>query len=196
MLTGRKPLPDEEKSKQATKNLPKVEKQEFQEMFAFYDSLGHGRTLRKVSEQFGKSLPYISMISRAFKWRERLERMEQLPIDPLIAKIKPQTEDTRLKLATVVNDVVDTLHELSFISKAIKHGKPPADYEPRRDQLLAALATWGFDWKSPRSFKELVDTLKEITNFNVPPPGSGSKTNVTNPQQINVKEFKLVIKDD
>ena len=195
MIAGRKPIPDEEKAP-GTKNLPKVEKQEFQEMFAFYEGLGKGRTLRKVSEQFGKSLPYISMISRAFKWRERLERMESLPIDPLVSKIKPQTDDTRTKLATIVNDVVDTLHELAFISKAIKRGQPPAEYEMRRVQLLAALGTWGFEWKSPKSFKELVDTLKEVVQFNDHGPGGGNKTTVNHPQQINVKEFKLVIKDD
>lgn len=195
MIAGRKPIPDEEKAPRA-KNLPKVEKQEFQEMFAFYDGLGKGRTLRKVSEQFGKSLPYISMISRAFKWRERLERMEAFPIDPLISKIKPQTEDTRVKLATIVNEVVDTLHELSFIAKSMKRGVAPDEYNARRDQLIAALQVWGFEWKSPRSLKELVDTLKEIVNFNEQGPGSGNKTTVNHPQQINVKEFKLVIKDD
>jgi len=165
-------------------------------MFAFYDSLGNGRTLKKVSEQFGKSLPYVSIISRSFKWRERIERMESLPIDPLIHKLRPQTDDSRTKLSTVVNDVVDTLHEMAFISKSIKRGQASPEYLARLTQLQEALAVWGFEWKSPRSLKELADTLKEVINFNTPQPGSGNKTTVSNPQQINVKEFKLIIKDD
>lgn len=199
---SRKPL-----SEGGSPNLPVIEKPEHQEMYRFYESLGKARTLQKVATQFNKSKSLIQLISRSFSWKQRIQAVETKPIDKVVADTKDQVDDVRIKLIGVVQDVTDTLHELMFISKRIKQGQgyiPHAELgmsvidpqlQSRANQLFDALKIWGFTWKTPGQFKQLISTLKEISEFNSSGNGQPS-TKVRSATQINADKFELHITND
>jgi len=159
---SRKPI-----SEGGTPNLPTIEKEEHQEMYKFYESLGDKRTLQKVALQFNKSKSFIQLLSRAFGWKHRIQAVESRPVDPVVKDIQGQVDDVRRKLVAVVQEIADTLHELMFIAKSQKIGTLDEAGEKRAKQLYGALSIWGFTWKTPGQFKQLIQTLKEISDFNV-----------------------------
>ncbi len=200
---GRKPV-----SEGGTPNLPTIESEEYQGMYRYYESLGKTRTLQKVATQYNKSKSFIALLSRAFGWKTRIHAIESRPQDPVVADTKDQVDDVRRKLIEVVQDVTGTLHELMFISKRIKQGQgykanPEAgkssldpDLLGRANQLFDALKIWGFTWKTPSQFKQLVQTLKEITEFNEAAGGNGKAPKVGNAVQIQGDVHGLTITDD
>lgn len=192
-MVGRKPLPDGGK-RGRNKLLPTIEKSEYQQMYAYYEGLGGNRTLQKVAQHFAKSHAHIAVLSRAFDWRGRIARADSLPKDPVIIEVKNKIDESRKNLVAVVHEVVDTLHELMYISKAIKGGKETDELKQRETQLQKALSVWGFEWKNPKDFASLVRTLREIKDFNV---GDNAKSLAgLQAQQFNIDEFNLTIKDD
>lgn len=183
-------------SEGGTPNLPTIEKPEHQEMYKFYESLGDKRTLQKVATQFNKSKSFIQLLSRAFGWKHRIHAVESRPIDPVIKDTQAQVDDVRRKLVSVVQDVADTLYELMFIAKAQKIGTLDEAGEKRAVQLYKALSIWGFTWKTPGQFKQLIQTLKEISDFNSSGGNGKGGTRVGNATQINADKFELHITDD
>ena len=188
---SRKPV-----SEGGTPNLPTIEKPEYQDYYKFYESLGDKRTLQKVATQFNKSKSFIQLLSRAFGWKHRIQAVESRPVDPVVKDTQGQVDDVRRKLVAVVQEIADTLHELMFIAKAIKIGQADqVPLEARANQLYKSLTMWGFTWKTPGQFKQLIQTLKEITDFNSVGNGKGTPR-VGNATQINADKFELHITDD
>lgn len=183
----------EEDRKNLPVNLPKIEKPEHQQMYAYYESMGDKRTIARVGEKFNKSRPAIALIARAFHWAERIDHLKTLKYqDPLLIQNKPKLDRSRKQMIAVVDEVTETLSEIAYISKDIRHGKMTPEKENRLVELRRALAVWGFDWKSPKDFRALMQTLKEIKVFNEE-TGKSAPTNAT---QINTEKFELHIKDD
>jgi hypothetical protein len=173
--------------------LPKVEKPEHQEMYAFYENLGDKRTLAKVGEKFNKSRAGIALIARAFHWAERIDHLKTLKYqDPLLIQNKTKLDRSRKQMILVVDEVTETLGEMAYISKDIRHGHMTPEKEARLAELQRALDIWGFEWKSPKDLRTLMQTLKEIKIFNE----ESGKTAPTNATQINAEKFELHIKDD
>jgi hypothetical protein len=163
-------------------------------MYAFYEQLGERRTLQKVSEKFNKSRALIALVARAFRWRDRIDHLNRKTyVDPLLVQNKPKLDSTREKLIAVVEEIADTLREVAYISRDIKRGKYTPEREARLTQLRAALSVWGFEWKGPKDFKSLMQTLREVKAFNEEPAGKAGPTNAT---QINAEKFELHIKDE
>ena len=184
--------PEGEKKRRDYRYLPQIEKPEYLEMYNFYESLGKDRSFSKVASQFSKSKSFIALISRSFSWKHRIAAAERKPDDQVVLETKGQVDDARKKLVAVVNEVVDTLYELMFISRDVKRGRHDEARQARADQLMQSLAIWGFTWKSPAQFRQLIATLKEVTSFNEAVKGNTS-TRVTNPTQVNVEKFELNI---
>ncbi len=194
-------------SEGGTPNLPTIEKPEYQEMYKYYESLGVKRTLQKVATQFNKSKSFIQLLSRSFGWKHRIQSVESRPVDSVIKDTQEQVDDVRRKLVAVVQDVTDTLNELMFISKRIKQGQGytaspeilkatiDPDLQSRVNQLFDALKIWGFTWKNPGQFRQLIQTLKEISDFNSASNGKVTPR-VGNATQINADKFELHISDD
>lgn len=183
--------------------LPQVEKDEHRAMYKYYESLGPRRTLVRVAEKFGKSVPTIAKASRAFNWKLRLA--QHLPvIDRVMEQAKEDIDSSRTKLIDVVVEISDTLHELSVIAKRVRRGDVDPELIRRRELLLEALGIWGFEWKSPRDFKSLMDTLKvvsDVGNVGVKQKKEAMEKKaqvpqVVNPTQINVEKFELNITDE
>lgn len=189
-------MPRKPKSEGGTPNLPTIEKPEHQDMYKFYESLGKHRTLQKVATQFSKSKSYIQILSRAFGWKHRINAVEYHPIDRVIAETKDQVDDVRRKLIAVVQEITDTLYELMFVAKDVKLGRMDQDREARGKQLFQALQIWGFTWKTPGQFKQLISTLREIADFNMAGNNSGGTPRVGSATQINAENFQLNITDD
>jgi len=182
-------------SEGGTPNLPTIEKPDHQEYYNYYESLGRARTLQKVATQFNKSKSYIQLISRAFKWKHRIHAVESHPPDKVVTDTKEQVDDVRRKLVAVVQEIADILYELMFISKRMKLNRLEMGDKERGDQLMSALQMWGFTWKTPGQFKQLISTLKDITDFNTSGNGGGSSPKVGNATQINAERFELNITD-
>lgn len=193
LTPGRGIIKEEDRKNFPSPYLPKVEKPEHQEMYAFYEGLGDKRTLAKVGEKFNKSRALIAIIARAFHWAERIDHLKTLKYqDPLLIQNKPKLDRSRKQMIVVVDEVTETLSELAYLSKDIRHGKMTPEKENRLAELKRALDVWGFDWKSPKDFRALMQTLKEIKVFNEE-VGKPAPTNAT---QINAEKFELHIKDD
>lgn len=168
-------------------------------MYAYYESMGDKRSLQKVAEKFNKSRPSIALIARAFKWAERIDAVHKKAArDPLIAEQKPRIDSTRKKLIKVVEEVSDTLSEMADISRKIKKdglqidGHLSPELQEKVGRCSAALSVWGFEWKSPKDLRALIQTLKEVKDFTEEPGGKSAPTNAT---QINTEKFELHIKD-
>jgi hypothetical protein len=191
-LPGRGLIKEEDR-KNLPVYLPKIEKPEHQQMYAFYESIGDKRTLAKVGEKFNKSRAAVALIARAFHWAERIEHLKTLKYqDPLLIQNKPKLDRSRKQMISVVDEVTETLHEMAYISKDIRHNRMSPEKEARLIELQRALSIWGFDWKSPKDFRALMQTLKEIKVFNE----ESVRTAPTNATQINTEKFELHIKDD
>ena len=186
---SRKPV-----SEGGTPNLPTIEKPEHQEMYKFYESLGATRTLQKVATQFNKSKSFIQLLSRAFGWKHRIQAVESRPIDPVVKDTQAQVDDVRRKLVAVVQEIADTLHELMFIAKDVKLGRADESRTVRAKQLYESLTMWGFTWKTPGQFRQLIQTLREISDFNT--AGGKGAPRVGNATQVNVEKMELRITDD
>lgn len=196
---GRPLLPERDRSNLPSPYLPKEEKPEYQAMYAFYEQLGDTRTLAKVADKFNKSRASIALVARAFRWAERIESLRHsVAQDPLIHQQKPRIDSTRKKLIKVVEEVADTLSEMANISRQIKREGVDAtgNVSPELQQKLrlygTALSVWGFEWKSPRDFRSIMQTLREIKEFAEEPTNKGGPTSAT---QINAEKFELHIKD-
>ena len=184
--------PEGEKKRRDYRYLPQIEKPEYLEMYNFYESLGKDRSFSKVAAQFAKSKSFIALISRSFSWKHRIAAAERKPEDQVVLETRGQVDDSRKKLVAVVNDVVDTLYELMFIAKDVKLGRFDEAREARATQLNQSLSIWGFTWKSPAQFRQLITTLKEVISFNEASKGSVGPR-VVNPTQVNVEKFELNI---
>ncbi len=174
--------------------LPKIEKPAYQQMYAYYQGMGSNRSLSKVAQHFNKSKNYMGLLARAFNWRERITKFENTPRDPVVMAVVDKIDASRKNLVEVVHEVVDTLHELMYISKGIRDGKSNDEVRARQVQLNLALKVWGFDWKTPKDFTALVKTLKEVKDFNA--DDNSKNLAGLHAQQFNIDEFNLVVKDD
>jgi len=196
-MKGRKPIPEVVEGaipRRRALILPKVEKSEYQQMYAYYQGLGSNRSLTKVAQHFNKSKNYMGLLARAFGWRDRIAKFENIPRDPVVMAVIDKIDASRKQLVEVVHEVVDTLHELMYISKGIKSGKFDDEVKVRQGQLVQALQVWGFDWKTPKDFTALVKTLKEVKDFNA--DDNSKNLAGLHAQQFNIDEFNLTIKDD
>jgi len=183
-------------SEGGTPNLPTIEKPDYQNMYLYYESLGSSRTLQKVATEFDKSKAFISLLSRSFGWKHRVQSVESKPSDPVVADTKDQVDDVRRKLISVVREIVDTLHELMFIAKDVKLGRTDESRATRAKQLYESLSMWGFTWKTPGQFKQLIQTLKEISDFNVATGANSKASKVGSAIQIQGDVHGLTITDD
>ena len=197
-MRGRKPNPEVVEGVVVKRGralvLPKVEKSEYQQMYAYYQGMGSGRSLSRVAQHFNKSKNYTGLLARAFNWRERITKFENTPKDPVVMAVIDKIDASRKNLVEVVHEVVDTLHELMYISKGIRSGKFNDEVKARQAQLVQALQVWGFDWKTPKDFTSLVKTLKEVKDFNA--DDNSKNLAGLHAQQFNIDEFNLTIKDD
>jgi len=193
MMTGRKPNPDNKKGSKGT-TYPKVEKPEYQQMYAYYQSLGMNRSFSKVAQHFNKSKNMIGLIRRGFDWRGRITKFESTPQDVLVIASTGKIDSVRHNIIEVVHEITDTLHELMYISKGIRDGKFDDEIQERQRRLVQALGIWGFEWKGPKDLSSLIKTLKEVKDFNA---ADHSKSLAgLHAQQFNIDEFNLVVKDD
>jgi hypothetical protein len=187
--------PEGQAKRLAYRYMPQIEKPEYVQMYEFYESLGKARSYSKVASQFSKSKSFIALIARNFSWKHRVTAAEKKPEDTVVTETKGQVDEARRKLVAVVNDVVDTLYELMFVAKDAKRGRVTEENEARAAQLMRSLAIWGFTWKSPSQFRQLITTLKEIIIFNEGPKSGGGQK-IINPTQTNIEKFELHITDE
>ncbi len=176
--------------------IPSVEKPEHRAMYAFYHSLGKNRTIQKVAKEFGRSVSYISTLSRAFQWQLRIKTTDQEITDPVIAATKDKVDDARRKLVSVVHNITDTLFEMSELSTKVKQNdlEELNDQDLRRAKILVlALQTFGIHIEKPKDMRDLITVLKEITKFNA---DALSQSTGSGTQEINIDKMQLVIKDD
>jgi hypothetical protein len=160
------------------------------EMYAYYEGLGRSRTLNKVAQHFGKSYSTMTMLSRQYGWKDRVRAADGLG-DPVREQSREPVDDARLKLVKVVNEVADTLYEIMHIAKACKAGRMTTASEEKLERLQRSLKLWGFDWKSPSAFKALVETMKQVMDFN-----AEVKNRVpAKATQTNIETFELHIQD-
>lgn len=191
MPPGRPLLTEAERSNLPSPYLPKVESETHQAMYAYYESMGERRSLQKVADKFNKSRAAIALVARAFKWAERIGSAKaKAAKDPLITQNKPRIDSTRKKLIKVVEEIADTLSEMADISRNLKRGRNVAQNVARLDELRIALSVWGFEWKSPKDFKSLMETLKEVKTFSDESAAKGGPSSAT---QINAEKFELHI---
>jgi len=181
---------DVTESKKCGQYFPKQETDQNREMYEYYESLGRSRTLYKVSERFSKSSSTIALLSRQYGWKDRARVADGFG-DPVREKSREPVDDARLKLVKVVNEVADTLYEIMFIAKACKAGKMTTIFEEKLERLQRSLKLWGFDWKSPSAFKALVETMKQVMDFNIEAKGKVP----ARATQINAEKFELHISD-
>lgn len=192
-MPGKKLYTETQRSNLPSPYLPKNESEVYQQMYSYYESLGDSRSLQRVAEKFRKSRSAIALVARAFQWADRIENAHKKAAqDPLLTQNKPKIDSTRKKLISVVEEVADTLHEIGLISRAMKRGELTPEQQVRLDQLHVALSVWGFEWKSPKDFRSLMQTLREVKEFAEEPAGKSAPTNAT---QINTEKFELHIKD-
>ena len=171
--------------------VPKAEKPEHRAMFNYYEGLGKARSLPRVAREFGKSLPFISTLSRAFRWAERIRGHEKEIRDPVVTATKDKVDASRVKLAAVVGDVTDTLYELSKLSRKIKdseNGLSEVDAK-RSETLLTALRIFGVEITKPKDLRDLVSTLKDIVDFAGSVPEGPQKMEIANVEKL------LIVKD-
>lgn len=181
---------DVTEKKKCGQYFPVEEDSHAREMYEYYEILGRGRTLHEVARHFGKSVSTIALISRQYGWKSRARTADGL-IDPVREESRGPVDDARLKLVKVVNEVADTLYQIMFIAKACKNGKMTSESEEKLERLQKSLGLWGFKWKSPSDFKALIDTLKQVMDFN-----AEAKSKVpAKATQINAERFELHIKD-
>jgi hypothetical protein len=152
--------------------VPKKESSTHRAMFEFYKNLGKIRSLPRVAKHFGKSVPFVSTLSRAFNWQDRLQQSVQL--DPVVSATSAGMDASRTKIAGFINDITDTLVEMSDLSRKIKTsvtGETEED-KKRADVLVRALSVFGVRISTPRDLRDLVAVLREIQDFksSVPPP--------------------------
>lgn len=182
--------------------LPKVENDEYRAMYKFYESLGPRRTFVRVAEKFEKSVGTVAKVSKSFDWKLRIR--DHLPVlDRVMEQAREDIDASRTKLIDVVVEISDTLHELATIARRVKHATgPDPELMARRDILLESLGIWGFEWKSPKDFKALMDTLKAVAEVNDvdvrrrKEAANRPVSEVNNPTQINCEKFELNITDE
>jgi len=160
------------------------------EMYEYYESLGRSRTLHKVSERFSKSSSTIALLSRQYGWKDRARVADGFG-DPVREESRDPVDDARKKLVKVVNEIADTLYEIMFIAKACKTDKMTTASEEKLERLQRSLKLWGFEWKSPSAFKALVETMKQVMDFNIEVKGKVP----VKATQTNIEKFELHIKD-
>ena len=163
--------------------VPDVEKPEHKAMFQYYVNLGKARSLPKVAKEFGKSVAFISTLSRAFGWKDRLVKAGERSIDPVVVSTKSSVDSTRKRMVEVIDDVMDTLHELTLISKKIKASQETeiTDADKKRlTVLITALRVYGFEIGKPKDLRDFISTLKDVTGFNDDniPASISSKTDI------------------
>jgi hypothetical protein len=172
--------------------VPKAEKPEHVAMYNYYNSLGKSRSLPRVAREFGKSLPFISVLSRAFRWSERIRDHEKKVHDPVVTATQSKVDASRVKLVAVVGDVLDTLHELVLISKKIKASEDgvlaQADLK-RTETLLTALRIFGVEVSKPKDLRYLISVLKDIVDFQGSVPEGPQKMEIANVEKL------LIVKD-
>lgn len=172
--------------------VPKAEKPEHRAMFVFYEKLGKSRSLPRVAKEFGKSVPFVSVLSRAFRWQERIRQNEKEIKDPVVIGTKDKVDSSRTKLVTVTSDIVDTLYELSKLSRKIKDSEvselSEADAK-RSEVLLIALRIFGVEVSKPKDLRDLIQVLKDIVDFQGSVPEGPQKMEIANVEKL------LIVKD-
>lgn len=182
---------DVTESKKCGQYFPREETDHSSEMYEYYESLGRWRTLHKVAKHFNTSYSTVSLLSSRYGWKDRALSTERLR-DVVVDESREPIDDARRKLVRVVNEVSDTLYEIMFIAKACKEGKMTLELEEKLERLRRSLSLWGFDWKSPTSFKALIETLKQVVDFNAE---VRSKVQAKAATQIRAEKFELHIRD-
>jgi len=181
---------DVTETKKCGQFFPVEEADNVHEMYEYYESLGKRRTLSKVAVQFQKSHSTLAVLSGKYGWVDRAKAFDRAQ-DPVQDEVRGPIDKSRKKLADVVSEITDTLHEIMFIARACKHGRMTPEQESKLVNLQKSLRLWGFEWKNPSSFKSLVETLKQITDFyketvsKVPAKAT----------QTNIEKFELHIRD-
>lgn len=174
-----------------------LEKAEYRAMYLFYESLGENRSLKKVAAEFSKSIQWINQLSQQFGWQARLQEAAKTLSDPVVAATKSQVDDVRMKLVAVVHDVTDTLFELSQLSTKAR-AENLSELNDRDKVKLAGLQTamtvYGFELDKPKSLRDLLAILKEVTRFNDNKPEFPAPPRSLT--QINAPGAKLIIHDD
>jgi len=181
---------DVTESKKCGQYFPVKETDKNYEMYDYYESLGRSRTLYKVAKHFNKSYSTITLLSRQYGWKDRVRAADGFG-DPVREESREPVDDARRKLVKVVNEVADTLYEIMFIAKACKAGRMTTASEEKLERLQRSLRLWGFDWKSPSAFKALVETMKQVMDFNVEAKGKVP----AKATQIITEKFELNIRD-
>jgi hypothetical protein len=172
--------------------VPAAEKAEHRAMYVFYEKLGKNRNLPKVAREFGKSVPFISTLSRAFRWQERIHQNEKEIKDPVVIGTKDKVDSSRTKLVTVTHDIVDTLYELSKLSRKIKDSELSelSEVDTKRSEvLLVALRIFGVEVSKPKDLRDLISVLKDIVDFQGSAPEGPQKMEIANVEKL------LIVKD-
>jgi hypothetical protein len=178
------PVKVEEPRKLRGVHFPKAETVVHRAMYAHYLKLGKTRSLSRVAKEFGKSVAFISTLSRCFRWAERIREQEQAITDPVVAGTLGPVDASRVRLVEVVNDVVETLHELMQVSKKIKASDAEFDGSPEQTRaviLLKALRVFGIEIAKPKDLRDLISVLKDIVEFKagaIPTPQGKTDINI------------------
>ena len=182
--------------------VPAVERSEHRAMYLFYAGLGKDRTLAKVGKHFGKSMAFISNLSRAFNWLARIKTQEMELSDPVVVETKDKVDASRKKLVDVVYEIADTLHELTGISKKIKAGEVKVDsggvvtgvHVDRLNILHTSLKVFGFQVDSAKGVRDLISILREVVKFNVD-TGQATEAGAKRTPDVRIDKVQLLIKD-
>jgi len=191
------PAKVEKPKRQWIKNAPQTERQEHKNMYAFYEKLGNKRTLRRVAKEFGRSFGTVTLLSRTFRWGDRIKQTEALTKDAIVNVSKPRMDAARLDIIGVVSEITMILAGMTELSQNIrKNMKDELNYHDKvkMNTLINALSVYGIKIRNPKDLRDMVGTLKDIMDFN-----KGTPSAIDAPQQntqVNVNEMNLVIRDD
>jgi hypothetical protein len=177
--------------------LPQSETPEYEKMFEFYKNLGSKRSLQLVAKEFGKSIQYMGSISRAFEWRDRVDKLEpKQSTDPVVVENRKKINQTRRRLVGVVHEITDVLADLAILSKEIRRDDAPAEPTPtqvaRMQKLRNALGIYGFEWKSVKDMRDLLKVMQEVVQFN----SVQEAEEVTHKSRISIDKAVLLVNEE
>ncbi len=178
---------------------PKYERPEYQKMYAYYQGLGPGRSLRRVAQEFHKAACTVSLISRAFEWQLRLKQNLDLINDPFSMLAKPGVEKARQDVVNLLCEVTTIFAEMTDLAKIIRLsgvGELREDQKLRKKSLINALDVFGVQIRTPKDFRDIVATLKDVMDFNKKQDVDAVTHKGNTENKVLINEMNLTIKDD